>query len=260
LFADSARFAYYSDYRNQNIILFHGDYNSVDIIDMTHGTAAPVRAAYDIMRANGAVNIDSIVLTHYRRQHVGMIRRYANRSGINRVYVPEILNEDDAEVYNSLYFLSHRFGFELLNYGSVLQLGDVLLTRGVFEYNRMLHFWVDINYRHVNLLYLGIGYYSGFRQHLPELFYINYDIVFYGSYKRNFRSSDWVAGIYGNFAGVLSQYISRETGEANSQRFEREILDLYIERGNLFYASDDTYSHIVFAVDRDGGIEKHFMR
>ena len=189
-----------------------------------------------------------------------MIRRYATRSGINRIYVPEILSDVDAEVYNALYFLSHRFGFELLNYGNTLQLGDILITRGIFEYNRMFHFWVDINYRHVNLLYLGIGYYNGFRRHTPELFYIDYDIVFYGSYKRNFRTSDWVAGIYGSFAGVMSQYISRDTGAHNSYRFEREILNLYIERNNLFFASGDSYSHIVFAVDMDGGIEKHFMR
>jgi len=227
---------------------------------MTHGTAGPVHVAYDIMRENGAVNINSIVLTHYHRRHAGMISRYANRSGINRVYVPAILNEVDAEVYNALYFLSHRFGFELLNYGNTLQLGDVLITRGIFDYNRMLHFWVDINYSHVNLLYLGIGYYSGFRENTPELFYINYDIVFYGSHKHNFRSSDWVAGIYGNFAGVLSQYIRREDREASSQRFERDILDLYIERDNLFFASGDAYSHIVFAVDRAGKIEKYFMR
>jgi len=64
LFKDTVRFAYYSDYRNQNIILFHQDYNSADIIDMTHGTAAPVFETYKIIKANGAVNINSVILTH----------------------------------------------------------------------------------------------------------------------------------------------------------------------------------------------------
>jgi hypothetical protein len=94
-----------------------------------------------------------------------MINRYANYSGIKKVYVPEILSEYDAEVYNSLYYLSERLGFELLLYKNSLRIGDVLISRGIFEYNKMLHFLVDINYSQTNLLYLGIGYETGYKEH-----------------------------------------------------------------------------------------------
>ena len=259
LFNDSVRFAYFSDYRNQNIILFHRDYNSADIIDITHGTAAPVWATYNILKANGAVNINSIVLTHYHWRHVRMIDRYANHSSINRVYVPEILSDSDAHVYNLLYNLSQSLDFTLVSYQNALRLGDVLISRGIFEYNRMTHFLVDMNYGAVNLLYLGIGYYAGFRAYAPQIFNVDYDIVFYGTHKHNFRDDDWVAEIYASFAGVLSQYLSRSREHA-SYRFRREILDKYLERGHLFYPSGDSYSHIVFTADRSGGLTKRFMR
>ena len=257
---NTARFAYYSDYRNQNIVLFHQKYNYADIIDMTHGTGAPVYETYNIIKSNGAVNINSIILTHYHRRHQNMIDRYANYTDIKKVYVPEILNEYDAEVYNSLYFLSQRLGFELLNYGKTLKLGDILISRGIFDYNKMLHFSVDINYRHINLLYLGIGYEPGYRENTPDIFDINYDIIFYGSHKHNFRDDDYIGGVRANFAGVLSKYITRGGGEESSTRFEREILDKYIEHDNLYYSSGDFYSHMVFEVDKNGNIKKYFKR
>jgi len=263
LFRNTVRFAYFSDYRNQNIIIFHGNYNSADIIDITHGTASPVFETYNILRANGVVNVNSIVLTHYHWRHVRMIYRYAARSDINRVYAPEVLTARDAEVFTSLYHLSHGLGFELVSYQNALRLGDVLVRRGIFEYDRMTHFYIDMslprNNGNVNLLYLGIGYESGFLRNAPELFDVDYDIVFYGTHKHNFRADDWVAGIHAGFAGVLSQYLTRQR-EHHSYRFDWDILSKYIEDGNLFYPSGDFYSHIVFAVDRAGNISQHFVR
>jgi hypothetical protein len=187
-----------------------------------------------------------------------MISRYANYSSIKKVYVPEILDEYDAEVYNALYYLSRRLGFELLNYRDTLLMGDVRITRGIFEYNRMLHFSVDINFARTNILYLGIGYESGFRQHMPEIFDTGYDIVFYGSHKHNFRDDNYVAGIHAGFAGVLSQYITRGTREPDSYNMTHEILQKYLEHGSLFYSSGDDYSHIVFNVRRNGNITHYF--
>lgn len=257
LFRDSVRFAYYSDYRNQNIILFHEDYNSADIIDMSHGTAAPVYETYNIIKENGAVNIRSIILTHYHRRHYNMISRYANYSNIKKVYVPEILNDYDEEVYNSLYYLSQRLGFELLQYKNALGIGDVLISRGIFEYDKMLHFSVDINYRKANLLYLGIGYNEGFVKHMPKLFDNNYDIVFYGSHKHNFRDDNYIAGIYANFAGVLSKYTNGNKEESSSN-MTREVLEKYIERDNLYYISSNFYNYLVFAVNKNGNISQYF--
>ena len=52
LFKNSARFAYYSDDKNQNIIMFQ-NYDYVDII-----------------AENGAAHINAIILTHYHKRHV----------------------------------------------------------------------------------------------------------------------------------------------------------------------------------------------
>jgi hypothetical protein len=189
-----------------------------------------------------------------------MIYRYAGRSDIGRVYAPEILSERDAGVFASLYDLSGRLGFELVNYGNSLRLGDVLMRRGIFEYNGMTHLFVDMNYGGVNLLYLGIGYGEGFRIHAPEIFGVDYDIVFYGAHKHNFRDDDWTAEIYADFAGVLSQYLTRQR-EHHSYRFGREIMDKYLAGEHLFYPHGEDYSHIVFSADgRTGRISKYFMK
>ncbi|MCL2099388.1 MAG: ComEC/Rec2 family competence protein [Oscillospiraceae bacterium] len=261
LFSDTVRFAYYSDYRNQNIILFSQNYNSADIIDITHGSSAPVYGSYNIMTSNGAVNVDSIILTHYHRQHPGMIGRYADYSNINTVYAPEILNDYDTEVYSALSLLSQRLGFELINYGNMLKTGDVYIARGVFEYDKMLHFWIDLNYGHVNLLYSGIGYESGYRAYKPELFDVDYDIIFYGSHKHNYRDDDYISGFFAGGAGVLSQYMTRGTKQEDSTRFERGILAGYLEQSNLYYAAQqNSHSHMVFAAEKNGNISKYLMK
>ena len=187
-----------------------------------------------------------------------MVSRYANYSSINKVYVPEILSGYDAEVYNALFYLSQRLGFELLNYKNSLRIGDILISRGIFEYNRMLHFSVDINYARTNLLYLGIGYESGYRLNAPGIFDIDYDIIFYGSHKHNFRDDNYIAGVHADFAGVLSKYITRGTRREDSYNMTPEILAKYIERNNLYYAHGDNYNYIVFAVDKNGNISQYF--
>ena len=258
LFADSARFAYYSDGKNQNIILFQKDYDSADIIDITHGTQAHVKPTYKIIIENGALNINSITLSDYRKRHVQMIMKYLTYSDIKKVYVPEPLNEYDTEVLNSLYYLSVSAGFELIKYKNSLKLSDnTLITVNSFDYNKMKHMTIDIDYRTENaiksLLYLGIGYKEGYEEY-GDLNSKNYDIVFYGSHKHNLRDDNYTTDIYGLYAGVLSTYLNANKEKA-SQKLEPDAIKAYLS-GSVLFLSDD-YKSIIFEFRKDGEIKRY---
>ena len=257
---DSVRAAYYSDSQNQNIILFHNDYDSADIIDITHGYLSPVRPTYDIITQNGAMCINSIILTDYRKRHKNMIARYMEYSDIKKVYIPAPLSEYDVEVYNMLYYLSVTAGFKLINYGTSLQLDDnILITVNTFEYNKMIHTAIDINYQTENtrkkLLYLGIGYKEGYELH-TDIKNNDYDIVFYGSHKHNRRDDDYVSDISGSYAGVLSSYLDGEKNITNP-KLDASALSAYVS-GSVLFRSDD-YGSIVFELRKDGMI-RHYLK
>ena len=59
---------------------------------------------------------------------------------------------------------------------------------------------------------------------------------------------------------VLSKYKKRGSREESSSRFERGILEKYIELDNLYYSSGDSYNYILFEVDTNGNIKKYFRR
>jgi len=259
IFKDSVRFAYHSDYRNQNIIIFNRDYDSADIIDMTHGNLGHIRPVYNIMAENGALHINSIILTDYRRRHVQMIRRYANYSAINKIYVPVPANSYDTEVLNMLYLLSESLNFKLINYGNSLQLDDILITVHTFNHNRMLHQAVKIDYKtsnaHRKLLYLGIGYKEGYERYTDIKNY-DYDIVFYGSHKHNFRDDDYISNISGTYAGVLSSYLDNGRN-VKTQKLDASAVEAYLS-GAFLLRSDD-HGSIVFEVRKDGKI-RHYLK
>ena len=256
LFKDSARFAYYSDDRNQNIILFHKDYDYADIIDITHGTLGHVNPVCDIIAQNGALYINSIVLSDYRKRHVRMIKKYLIYSDINKIYIPEPINDYDTEVLNSLYYLSLTAGFELVKYGNVLKLSDdILITIDSFDYDKMKHQAVEIDYRTKKLLYLGIGYKEGYEK-FTDIKNKSYDIVFYGSHKHNFRDDDYISDIYGTYAGVLSAYFDADKEKA-SQKLGPDAVDAYLSESVLFVSGD--YNSVIFDVRKDGRI-KHYLK
>jgi competence protein ComEC len=255
LFKDSIRFAYYSDHRNQNIIIFGSNYDSVDIIDMTHGNMAHIRPVYDIIMQNGAMYINSIMLTDYRRRHVQMIRRYLNYSEINKVYIPAPAGAYDAEVLNMLYLLSESAGFELINYGSSLKSDDVLISVTNFDHNRMLHTTIEIELEKAKLLYLAIGYKEGYERYTEIKNHV-YDVVFYGTHKHNFRDDDYVSDIAASYAGVLSSYLDND-GNITTQKLGVSAVEAYLS-GALLFLSDD-HGSVVFEIKKDGEI-RHYLR
>ena len=260
-FAESVRAAYYSDGKNQNIILFFGDHDSADIIDMTHGTKSHTRPVYNIMLENGAVHIDSVTLTDYRKRHVQMLKKYMGYSEIKRVYVPKPRDEYDAEVFNLLYYLSLGSdgikNFELVQYETHLVLGRVLLSVTNFDYNKMRHMAAEIYYRTPSferrLLYLGIGYMEGYEKY-TSVNEKKYDIVFYGSHKHNRRDDDYVASVYGSFAGVLSGYLDGDKNPA-TQKLAPGAIEAY-RKGAVLFKSDD-HGSIVFEIKKDGELKYH---
>ena len=255
LFGGSVRFAYYSDNRNQNIIIFNDDYDSVDIIDMTHGTLSHIRPVYNIISGNGAMYINSVVLTDYRKRHVQMIKRYMNYSEVKRVYIPGPASEYDAEVYNLLYYLSVDLGFELINYGTALDLDGVIIAVNTFDYKKMLHQAVDINCGGKRLLYLGIGYKEGYAEY-TNINSRDYDVVFYGTHKHNRRDDDYVSDISGSYAGVLSSYLDNEKNRT-VPKLELSAIEAYISGSVLFLS--DSYKSIVFEVRKNGGM-RHYLK
>jgi len=235
---------------------------------MTHGTRSHIRPVYEILKENGALRINSITLTDYRKRHVQMIRRYLAYSDINKVYVPVPANAYDTEVLNMLYYLSilplgsgtdtdtDKKNFELIQYGGSLQLDDVLITVDTFNYNRMLHTTISFDYANAKLLYLAIGYKEGY-----ELFTgiknQNYDIVFYGTHKHNERDDNYTSDIYGSFAGVLSSYLDNDKKRA-SQNLDANAVDFYRRSDSVLFMSDN-YDSIIFDVRKNGGI-KYYLK
>ncbi|MCL1794720.1 MAG: ComEC/Rec2 family competence protein [Oscillospiraceae bacterium] len=262
-FAESLRVAYYSDDLNQNIILFQGDYDSADIIDMTHGTKSHVKPVFEIMLSNGAVRINSIVFTDYRKRHVQMLKKYMEYSEIKKVYIPEPRDEYDIEVLNMLYYLSiaknNGQNFELLKYDKYLVSEKALLSVTNFEYGKMSHLAAEIYYRtqgaERRLLYLGIGYMEGYEKH-SDINEKKYDIVFYGTHKHNRRDDDYVSDVYGLFAGVLSSYLDGEKNKT-TQKLGANAIDAY-RIGPLLLKSDD-YGSVVFEIKKDGTL-KYFLK
>jgi len=259
IFKDTVRFAYYSDDKNQNIIMFQKDYDSVDIIDMTHGTQSHIRSVYEIITENGALRINSVILTDYRKRHVQMIKKYLTYSEINKIYVPEPSDEYDTEVLNMLYYLSLTEKFELINYGNTLKSGEVLITVDKFNYNKMAHMAVDIEYKTENankkLLYLAIGYKEGYAEY-SNVKDNNYDIVFYGTHKHNQKDDNYISDIKGSYAGVLSTYLD-EDKKRISQQLESSVTKAY-SSGSLLFISDN-YKSIIFALNKNGGI-KYYLK
>jgi len=262
IFKDSVRFAYYSDDKNQNMILFQ-DYDSVDIIDITYGAQAHIKPTFDIMIENGAAHINSIILTHYHKRHAQMIRKYISYSEIKKVYIPAPADDYDIEVFNSLYYLSVSENFELIKYNDSLKLNNVLITVNTFDYNKMRHMTVDIDidcrleFRSSNenvrrkLLYLGIGYREGYAEH-TDINEKDYDIIFYGSHKHNRRDDDYVASLSGSYAGVLSYYFDANKNKA-AQKLDASALEAYLSGSRLFKSDD--YHSIVLEIKKDGGIK-----
>ena len=261
LFKDSARVAYYSDDKNQDIILFDKDYDSADIIDISDGTLSHVPKTYDILAENGAVNINSIILTHYHKRHIQMIERYLTYSNIKKVYIPKPLTEYDIEVYNSLYYLSiePNSGFELIKYGSSLNLdGNITISPILFDYNKMQHIIVNIAYHsnnsYKNFLYLSLGYKDGFSNYTYGK---SYEVVFYGTHRHNKRDDNYTSDVYGTFAGVLSGYLDGSKNKA-TQKLDLSTLDEYITGGSVLLKSDD-YNSIVFEINRTGDL-KYYLK
>ncbi|MCL2774726.1 MAG: ComEC/Rec2 family competence protein [Oscillospiraceae bacterium] len=257
LFKDSSRVAYYSDDKNQDIVLFDKDYDSADIIDISDGTLSHVPKTYDMLVENGAVNINSIILTHYHKRHIQMIQRYLTYSNIKKVYIPEPLTEYDIEVYNSLYYLSiePNSGFELIKYGSSLKLDDnITISTTIFDYNKMQHIMVNTIYSSNNLykdfLYLSLGYEDGFSNYTDGK---NYDVVFYGTHRHNKRDDNYTSNVYGTFAGVLSSYLDSGKNKT-TQKLDIPVLDEYITGGSVLLKSDD-YNSIVFEINRTGDLK-----
>jgi len=259
IFSDSIRLAYYSDDKNQNIILFQKDYDSVDIIDITRGTQAHVNPIYDIILENGAVRINSIILTDYRKRHVNMIKKYMNYSEIKRIYVPDPVDDYDLEVLNMLYYLSLISEFELVKYKNSLKLDNVLITVNSFDYNKMRHMTVELDCRtesaRRDLLYLGIGYKEGYSEY-TDIGDKNFDIVFYGSHKHNERDNDYISDIYGSYAGVISSYLDKNKNIA-TQKLDAAAINAYLSESVLFKSDD--YGSIVFEICKDGGI-KYYLK
>lgn len=259
IYKDSLRLAYYSDDKNQNIILFQKDYDSVDIIDMTHGTQSHIRPVYDIILENGAVHINSVILTDYRKRHIQMIKKYITYSEIKKVYIPEPVDDYDTEVLNMLYYLSVSSDFELIKYANSLKLDDILITVTNFDYDKMRHMTVDLDYKtetsHKKLLYLGIGYKEGYEQY-TDIGDKSYDIVFYGSHKYNQRDDDYISNIYGSYAGVISSYLD---GNKNKTwpKLEAVALEAYLS-GSVLFRSDD-YGSVVFELCKNNNI-KYYLK
>jgi hypothetical protein len=265
LFRDSVRIAYYSDDANQNIIIFQGDYDSADIIDITHGTLSHIRPVYDIIRENGAMRINSITLTGYRRRHVQMIRRYMMYSDINRVYIPEPLDNYDVDVFNMLFYLSIRpdgnKNFELVKYSGALMPGEVLVAVNNFEHERTPHRIIEMsvnreagNLRVIRrLLYLGIGYQEGYEKH-TDISSRRYDIVFYGTHRYNRREDIFTSDIYGTYAGILSTYRGTDGGR-QFQRLGENALSAYSSDSILFIS--DSYRTVIFDIRKDGSIKNY---
>ncbi|MCL2815947.1 MAG: ComEC/Rec2 family competence protein [Oscillospiraceae bacterium] len=262
-FAQSVRAAYYSDDKNQNIILFQGDYDSADIVDFTHGTRSHVKPVYDIMLENGAVRINSVILTDYRKRHVQMLKKYMEYSEIKTVYIPKPSDAYDAEVQNMLYYMSigedGRQNFELVRYEDYLVADKVLLNVMNFDYDKMRHTATDIYYRIAGaerrLLYLGIGYMEGYGSR-TKIGGERYDVVFYGTHKHNRRDDDYVSDVYGLFAGVLSSYFDENKNET-TQKLGAAAVEAYRSGSELF--KSENCGPIVFEVQKDGSL-KYYLK
>ena len=262
-FAESVRAAYYSDDQNQNMILFQSDYDSADIIDFTHGTKSHVKPVCDMMLSNGAVRINSITLTDYRKRHVQMLKKYMEYSEIKKVFAPEPLDEYDAEVFAMLCQLSVSGGggqnFEIETYGKYVMLDKILLAVTNFDYDKMRHTAAEIYYRtggaERKLLYLGIGYMEGYGKH-TEINEARYDIVYYGTHKHNRRDDDYVSNQYGTFAGVLSSYLDGGKNKT-TQKLGADAIGAY-RSGSALFKSED-HGSIVFEIKKDGALE-HYLK
>ena len=258
IFKDSARFAYYSDYKNQNIIIFHKNYDCADIVDFTYGTQSHIKPVFDIITENGASHINSIILTHYHKRQAQMIRKYMNFSEINKVYIPVPADDYDIEVFNSLYYLSVN-NFELIKYGVALKLDDILIKVDRFDYNKMRHMSVEIERKIENsqkkLLYLGIGYKEGYDKY-TDTGEKSYDIIFYGTHKHNKRDDNYFSNLYGTYAGVISSYLNGNKNKT-SQKLAADAVEAYLS-GSLLFKSDD-FNSIVFEIRKDGKI-KHYLK
>ena len=257
IFKNSARFAYYSDDKNQNIIMFHNDYDYADIIDITHGTTSHVRPVYNIMTQNGALKINSVILTDYRKRHVQMIKKYMSYSNIRRIYVPEPKNEYDTEVFNLLYLASADgdTGFEMVNYGNHLELDGITIHLTAFDYNKSAHLAIETDYAGVKLLYLGIGYREAYRAN-TDIKNKEYDVVFYGTHKHNKRDDDYVSDTAGKYAGVLSNYTDG-AGNIKTQKLDAQAISAYLSGSVLFYTGD--FDFIVFEARKNGEI-RHYIK
>jgi hypothetical protein len=262
-FADSVRAAYYSDYQNQNIILFQSDYDSADIIDITHGTRSHIRQVYDIMLSNGAVRINSVVLTDYRKRHVQILKKYMEYCEIKTVLAPTPLDDYDAEVFDMLRELSVAKqggqNFELEEYENYYVADRVLLKVINFDYDKMRHTAAEIYYRtgdaERRLLYLGIGYMEGYEKY-TDINSKQYDIAYYGSHKHNRRDDDYVTNVYGNFAGVLSGYLDGGKNKT-TQKLGVDAIEAY-RKSSVLFRSDD-HGSIVFELKKDGAL-KYYLK
>lgn len=262
-FAGSVRAAYYSDDKNQNIILFQSDYDAADIIDFTHGTSSHVGPVYDIMLENGAVRINSVILTDYRKRHVQMLKKYMEYSEIKTVCIPKPSDAYDVEVFNMLYHISvtedGSQNFELVQYENYLVADRVLLRVINFDYDKMRHTAAEIYYRtemtEKRLLYLGIGYMEAYEKY-TEINDKRYDIVFYGTHKHNRRDDDYVSDVYGLFAGVLSSYFDEGKNET-TQKLGAKAIDAY-RTGSVLFKSGSC-GPIVFEIKKDGAL-KYYLK
>jgi len=235
--------------------MFQKEYDYADIIDITYGTQAHVKPTFDIIAENGASHINSIILTHYHKRHVQMIKKYISYSEINKVYIPNPVDDYDIEVLNYLYYLSVSENFELIKYGDSLQLNDVLIAVNKFDYNKMRHMTVDINCKfesvQKNLLYLGIGYREGYAEY-TDTGEKNYDIIFYGSHKHNRRDDNYAASLSGSYAGVVSYYFDADKNKA-TQKLDTTALEAYL--GGAMLLKSEDYGKIVFEIKKDGRIK-----
>jgi len=188
-----------------------------------------------------------------------MIKRYIAYCEINKIYVPEPIDDYDVEVLNMLYYLSLSSGFELVKYNNSLKLGDVLITVNSFDYDKMRHMTVELDYKtessRKKLLYLGIGYKEGYEEY-TDINDNKYDIVFYGSHKHNQRDDNYISNIYGSYAGVISSYLD---GDKNKvwQKLDPAAIDAYLSESMLFVSDD--YGSVVFEMRKNGEI-KYYLK
>ncbi len=109
--------------KNETVVLRSGD--DYSIIDMSDGRLTGLTYSAREAKENGAVEFESVVLTHYHRYHISTLASFFERETVRSLVLPPPLSDSELEIFDRLLMLCEELGVEpLVTNGDKVEIAD----------------------------------------------------------------------------------------------------------------------------------------